>query len=71
MNRLRFAPPFPRGVGGDHNLIAFTTHLGLLYLEINKNSMSIYTYCKSEMLPFEFLGLKAGPVFPLPFGAGL
>jgi hypothetical protein len=40
MNRLRLTPPFPRGVGGDHYLIAFTTHLGLLYQEKNNTLTS-------------------------------
>jgi hypothetical protein len=33
MNRFRLAPPFPRGFGGDNPWIAFTTHLGLLYVD--------------------------------------
>lgn len=38
MNKVQFAPPFPKGVEGDNPLIEFITHLGLPYQTLSRFS---------------------------------
>jgi Uma2 family endonuclease len=61
MNRLRLAPPFPRGVRGDHYLIAFTTHLGLLYQLCQQNrDLRFERSCQGELIIMPLTGGEMG-----------